>query len=41
MIDRFHVQKLAFDAIQEMLITHRRNAINQETEEKENAKFWI
>ena len=38
-IDRFHVQKLAFDAIQEMRIAHRWDAINQETEDKENAKL--
>jgi transposase len=39
MIDRFHVQKLAFDAIQEMRIAHRWNAINQETEAGEEAKL--
>ncbi len=33
-IDRFHVQRLAFDALQEMRISHRRNAINEETEAK-------
>jgi len=38
-IDRFHVQKLAFDAIQEMRIAHRWDAINQETEDKEKAKL--
>ena len=38
-IDRFHVQKLAFDAIQEMRIAHRWDAINQETDEKEKAKL--
>jgi transposase len=30
-IDRFHVQKLACDALQEMRIEHRRDAINEET----------
>lgn len=37
-IDRFHVQKLAYDAIQEMRIVHRWDAINEETNEIENAK---
>lgn len=37
-IDRFHVQKLANDAIQEMRITHRWDAINEETNAIENAK---
>lgn len=31
-IDRFHVQKLAYDAIQEMRIAHRWDAINLETD---------
>jgi transposase len=38
-IDRFHVQKLAHDALQEMRIAHRWDAINQETEAKEQAKL--
>ena len=38
-IDRFHVQKLAFDAMQEMRIAHRWDAINQETNDKENARL--
>jgi len=38
-IDRFHVQKLAFDAIQEMRIDHRWDAINEETNALENAKL--
>lgn len=38
-IDRFHVQQLAFDALQEMRISHRWDAINQETDGKENAKL--
>ena len=37
-IDRFHVQKLAYDAIQEMRIAHRWEVINQETNEIQNAK---
>ena len=38
-IDRFHVQKLAYDALQEMRIAHRWNAINEETEAREQAKL--
>ena len=38
-IDRFHVQKLAYDALQEMRIAHRWDAINQETEAMEQAKL--
>jgi len=38
-IDRFHVQKLAYDALQEMRIAHRWNAINEETEAIEQAKL--
>jgi len=38
-IDRFHVQKLAYDALQEMRIAHRWDAINEETEDMENAKY--
>ena len=38
-IDRFHVQKLAYDAIQEMRIAHRWDAINEETNALENAKY--
>lgn len=38
-IDRFHVQKLAIDALQEMRIAHRWDAINEETEAMEQAKF--
>ena len=38
-IDRFHVQKLAYDAIQEMRIEYRWEAINEETEAKEQAKL--
>lgn len=37
-IDRFHVQKLAYDALQEMRISHRWDAINEETNAIENAK---
>lgn len=38
-IDRFHVQKLAYDALQEMRIAHRWDAINEDTEAREQAKF--
>ena len=38
-IDRFHVQKLAFDAIQEIRIKHRWDAIDEETNDMENAKL--
>ena len=38
-IDRFHVQKLAYDALQEMRIKHRWNAINEATNDIENAKY--
>ena len=37
-IDRFHVQKLALDALQEIRIAHRWDAINEETNAKEEAK---
>ena len=37
-IDRFHVQKLAYDALQEMRIAHRWDAINEETNAIINAK---
>lgn len=37
-IDRFHVQKLAFDALQEIRVAHRWEAINEETNEMENCK---
>lgn len=38
-IDRFHVQKLAYDALQEIRISHRWDAINEATNEMENAKL--
>lgn len=38
-IDRFHVQKLAYDALQEIRIKHRWDAINEETNGIENAKL--
>jgi transposase len=38
-IDRFHVQKLAYDAIQEIRIKHRWEAIDEETNAIENAKL--
>jgi transposase len=37
--DRFHVQKLAYDALQEIRIAHRWEAINEETEAMEEAKL--
>lgn len=37
-IDRFHVQKLAYDALQQMRIEHRWDAINEETNAIANAK---
>lgn len=38
-IDRFHVQKLAYEALQEMRIAHRWDAINEATNDMENAKL--
>lgn len=38
-IDRFHVQKLAYDALQEMRIKHRWDAINEETNDIDNARW--
>jgi transposase len=38
-IDRFHVQKLAYDALQEIRIAHRWDAINEETDALEEAKL--
>lgn len=38
-IDRFHVQKLAYDAIQEIRIDHRWDAINEEAEAMKLAKY--
>jgi len=38
-IDRFHVQKLAYEALQEIRISHRWEAINMETNDMENAKL--
>lgn len=38
-IDRFHVQKLAYDALQEIRIAHRWDAINEATNDMENAKL--
>jgi len=40
-IDRFHVQKLAYDALQEMRIKHRWDAINEETDAMEEAKKYV
>ena len=36
-IDRFHIQKLACDALQEMRIAHRWDAIQAETDAVEEA----
>ena len=38
-IDRFHVQKLAYDALQQMRIEYRWDAINEETEAIAQAKI--
>lgn len=38
-IDRFHVQKLAYDALQQIRIEHRWDAINAETEQLEESKL--
>ena len=37
-IDRFHVQKLAFDAVQEVRIRHRWEAIDNENKAIQKAK---
>lgn len=38
-IDRFHIQKLACDAVQELRINHRWDAIQQANDEMEEAKL--
>ena len=38
-VDRFHVQKEACEAVQELRIKHRWDAIQEETDAKENAKW--
>lgn len=38
-IDRFHVQKLAYEALQEIRIDHRWDAINEETNAIDNARW--
>jgi transposase len=38
-IDRFHVQKLAYDAVQEMRIAHRWDAINEDNDAIMEAKY--
>lgn len=38
-IDRFHIQKLACDAVQELRIKHRWDAIQQANDEMEEAKL--
>ena len=37
-IDRFHIQKLANDALQEMRIAHRWDAVQADTDAREEAK---
>ena len=37
-IDRFHIQKLACDAVQEIRIGHRLEAVQEETEARQEAK---
>ena len=39
-IDRFHIQKLACDALQEMRIAHRWDAIQAETDAREGQDAW-
>lgn len=39
MIDRFHVQRLALYAVQEIRIQHQWDAINAETDAREAAKL--
>ncbi|MBL6684452.1 MAG: transposase [Flavobacteriaceae bacterium] len=38
-IDRFHVQKLAYDALQEIRIKHRWDAINEDNDAIQQAKY--
>ena len=38
-IDRFHVQKLAFEALQQVRINHRWDAIDQDNEAKRQARY--
>ena len=38
-IDHFHIQKLASDAVQQMRIEHRWSALQEANDEKENAKL--
>lgn len=38
-IDRFHVQKLAYEAVQEMRIKHRWDAINEQNDAMQEAKY--
>ena len=38
-IDRFHIQKLACDAVQEMRIKHRWDAIQEANDDMENTKL--
>ena len=39
-IDRFYVQRLTFDALQEMRISHRWDAINEETDARLSLAKW-
>lgn len=38
-IDRFHIQQMAFDAVQELRIAHRWEAIRQEADDMKKARF--
>lgn len=38
-IDRFHIQKLACEAVQEIRVAHRWEALQEATDEKENCKL--
>lgn len=38
-IDRFHIQKLAYDTLQEIRIDYRWNAINEEHQLRKDAQF--
>lgn len=38
-IDRFHIQQMAFEAVQELRIAHRWEAIRQEADDMKKARF--
>lgn len=40
-IDRFHIQKLACDALQEMRIAHRWDAIQADTDARKRPNVWV